>query len=179
MRWWGATSIKYETLFTGSQGMVDQAKLKQQLELHEGKRLDAYICPGGYLTVGVGRNVEANPVFDEIGRDVTEVGDTITDEEAMILLENDIDRFEIEVRNEIACFDALSEIRQQVLIDMAFNLGTPRLLKFKKMLTALEAGDYYKASIEMLDSRWAQQVKTRADRLSEMMATGVVLDELV
>ena len=158
--------------------MIDPLKLKKQLEVHEGKRLDAYICPGGYLTVGVGRNVEANPVFDEIGRDIAEVGDTISDAEAMRLLDNDIDRFAIEVRAEIPCFAELSGIRQQVLIDMAFNLGTQGLLKFENMLAALDEGDFHRAADEMMDSRWARQVKTRADRLSGMMSSGEIPNEL-
>jgi lysozyme len=153
--------------------MVDQGALKHQLELHEGKQLEAYICPGGYLTVGVGRNVEANPVIDEIGRDIVSIGDMVSHDEAMLLLENDIRRCEEEVRRDISCFDSLSDVRQHVLIDMAFNMGTAGLLKFNNMLTALEQENYLKASAEMMDSRWARQVKTRADRLSEMMATGV------
>jgi lysozyme len=159
--------------------MVDLLGLRKQLELHEGKRLKAYVCPGGYLTVGVGRNVEANPVFDEIGRDISEVGDSITITEAMTLLDNDIDRFALEVRGEIPCFAELSDIRKQVLIDMAFNLGTAGLLKFKNMLVALDEGDFHRAADEMMDSRWARQVKTRADRLSQMMASDQMPEELV
>ncbi|MEP5762979.1 MAG: glycoside hydrolase family protein [Halieaceae bacterium] len=158
--------------------MIDRVKLKSQLIIHEGNRLEAYICPGGCLTVGVGRNVEANPVTAEIGRDILAVGDKVTQEEAMLLLDADLARYEDEVRAAIPCFDHLSDTRQNVLIDMAFNMGTAGLMKFRKMLAALEAGEYYRASMEMQDSRWARQVRSRADRLSDMMATGVSLDNI-
>ena len=55
---------------------------------------------------------------------------------------------------------------------MAFNLGVNGLLGFRKTLALIEAGDYTKASVEMLDSKWARQVKGRATRLSEQMRTG-------
>ena len=52
---------------------------------------------------------------------------------------------------------------------MCFNMGSPRVSKFQKMLAALEVQDYQTASTEMLDSRWASQVPNRARELSEIM----------
>jgi lysozyme len=63
-------------------------------------------------------------------------------------------------------------VRQLIVMDMAFNMGVPRLCKFKKMWAAIEAGDFDTASVEMLDSRWARQVKSRATKLSDAMKTG-------
>ena len=40
------------------------------------------------------------------------------------------------------------------------------------MFKAIEEENWDEASNQMLDSAWAKQVKTRADRLSEMMLTG-------
>ena len=90
-----------------------------------------------------------------------------------MLLDNDIDRFMSEVRSEIPDFDLLSEPRQHVLIDMAFNMGTQGLLKFKRMLAAIREQDFSRAADEMLDSRWARQVKSRSDRLAGMMRENV------
>jgi lysozyme len=59
-----------------------------------------------------------------------------------------------------------------VVIDMAFNVGVPRLTGFKKMWAALHCGDYAEAAKEMMDSKWARQVGRRAERLSSMMETG-------
>ena len=66
----------------------------------------------------------------------------------------------------------LDGVRRGVLVDMLFNLGLTKLLGFVKMLDALRAGDYTKASLEMKDSDWYGQVKSRAVKLAEMMRTG-------
>ena len=66
----------------------------------------------------------------------------------------------------------LDDVRQRVLLDMAFNLGVVGLLSFKRTLGVIEAGRYELAAAMMLDSKWAGQVGQRAERLSRMMATG-------
>lgn len=68
-------------------------------------------------------------------------------------------------------FTTLDDIRQKVVIDMAFNLGVNGVLSFKNMIQALKEKDYDKAAEEMLDSLWAEQVGNRADRLAKMMRT--------
>ena len=62
---------------------------------------------------------------------------------------------------------------------MAFNMGLPRLKKFKKMLTAINMKDYVKASEEGLDSRWAKQVYNRAHRLMDRMRSIDQVDNVV
>ena len=62
-------------------------------------------------------------------------------------------------------FYKLPEEVKLIIANMAFNLGITRLRKFKKMFTALNAGDYKTASEEGLDSKWAKQVYNRAKRL--------------
>ncbi|MFW6271317.1 MAG: glycoside hydrolase family protein [Bacillota bacterium] len=135
--------------------MISLDKIHKQLILHEGIRLKPYNCTGGKMTIGVGRNLEDKG---------------INREEALHLLANDIKDVKEEL-DEFYWFEELSEIRQRVIIDMAINLGVSGLLKFKKMITALKGGDYKRAAIEMLDSRWAKQVGGRADRLARMMET--------
>ena len=66
----------------------------------------------------------------------------------------------------------LDDIRQMCLVDMGFNMGVPRLMKFVKMWGAIEVGDFYEASEQMLDSRWAKQVGKRSEHLAEMMRSG-------
>lgn len=131
--------------------------IKRQLILDEDVRLKPYTCPAGKLTIGVGRNIEDNG---------------ITYEEAMMMLDNDITRVVEELKRNLPFYESLDEVRQGVLINMCFNLGIGRLLGFQKTLRHIEDGDYDKASIEMLDSRWAVQVGTRAKRLSRQMRTG-------
>jgi lysozyme len=131
-------------------------RLIDMLILHEGKRHHVYECTSGKLTIGVGRNLE------DLG---------LSDGEIDFLLRNDLMRVQSELAANVPCFLKLSETRQDVLMDMCFNLGISRLLQFKNMLTALEIGDYIEAAAEMLDSRWAKQVGERATRLAKMMAT--------
>lgn len=128
----------------------------EQLLLHEGLKLKPYRCSANKLTIGVGRNLEDKG---------------ITKEEAMLLLENDI----INIRKQLKkyhWFVKQSYIRRKVLIDMAFNLGIPGLLKFKKMILALCQDDHNKAADEMIDSDWYKQVPNRSKRLVKMMRTG-------
>ena len=63
----------------------------------------------------------------------------------------------------------MNEERQSAIADMAFSMGCPRLMTFKKMKAALERQDYGKAECEMRDSRWCRQVKSRCDRATKCM----------
>ncbi len=130
--------------------------IEEQLILHEGLKLKPYRCPAGYLTIGVGRNLETKG----LSRD-----------EALFLLRNDIQEC-VEDLERYPWFAQLDPVRRKVIIDMRFNLGPNRFRQFQRMLAALERQAYEEAAKEMLDSKWAQQVKTRAQRLVEMMRTG-------
>ena len=137
--------------------MPDRQKMIRQLRLHEGNELKVYRCTSGKLTIGVGRNLEDRG---------------ITDEESAYLLNNDIDREWKNLTTALPWVTGLNDVRQRVLLDMAFNLGIAGLLKFKNTLATMQRGDYALAAEMMLDSLWAKQVGTRAVRLSKMMRTG-------
>lgn len=117
-----------------------------------------YKCPEGKYTIGVGHNIEDRGISEEVEE---------------LLLQQDIDIAEKQVKNAISCYDTLNEARQYVLVDMCFNMGITKLMGFKRMLRALELGDYKKASDEMKDSKWHSQVKSRAIDLERIMITGV------
>jgi len=123
---------------------------------NEGIRLHPYHCPGGYLTIGVGRNLDA------LG---------ITKAEALYLLANDIRRVERSLDEGLLWWRELSEVRQAVLIDMCFNLGFNGLLRFVKMLMALQRGDWSQAAAEIRNSDYYSQVGDRAKRLIRMVET--------
>ena len=130
--------------------------IQDQLILHEDIKLKPYRCTAGKLTIGVGRNLEDKG---------------ISKAEALFLLDNDI----AEVEDAIKGYDwvqRLDPIRRKVIVDMAFNLGVSGLRGFRRMIAALEQRDYEQARIEMMDSKWFLQVKTRGIRLVEMMRTG-------
>ena len=138
--------------------MFDRQKLIQQLRRHEGERLKPYRCTAGKLTIGVGRNL------DDRG---------ITAEESAYLLNNDIDKAWSDLKERIPWMTGLNDVRQRVLLDMAFNLGIDGLMKFKNTLATIQLGQYDKASNMMLNTLWAKQVGARARRLAKMMQTGI------
>ena len=127
---------------------------KEQLKKHEGLRLKPYLCSAGKKTIGYGRNLEDNG---------------ISEKEAEILLDNDIISHLGEICIKIPFFDRLPDEAKGVLLNMGFNLGVNRLLKFKKFIKALEDEDYSKAAAEMEDSRWYRQVGIRAVELQNII----------
>lgn len=138
-------------------------KLKERVRLDEGSSLTAYWDPIGQCwTIGYGHT----------GPEVTK-GLRISQAEAEQLLEGDLAEAVRDARKYFSGFDSLVAARKEVLASMAFNLGLPKLMEFKKLLQALEIGDFNKASLEMLNSRWAAQVKGRAARLAKQMRTGL------
>jgi lysozyme len=138
---------------------MDLEKLREQLIRHEGLRLRPYRCPAGKLTIGVGRNLE------DCG---------ISRDEAMLLLTNDIREAADDVVNIIGMgvWDRLTDARQRVLVDMRFNLGPGGFRGFKRMIQAVRDQRWEDAANEMIDSNWARQVTSRANRLAAMMREG-------
>jgi len=134
-------------------------RLVKMLKLHEGVRNHVYVCTAGYETIGVGRNI-------------SDSGLGLTDEEINILLMNDIERVKKELSNSFSWFVDLDEVRQNAIIDMCFNLGLSRLNQFVKALDGMASKDYDKAADEFMDSRWSQQVGQRAVTVTEMIRTG-------
>ena len=120
----------------------------------EGLRLTPYHCSEGFLTIGIGRNLDAKG---------------ITKEEAIYLAQNDIKEAENKAVSIVKDFYSLNDNRKIVLVSMAFQMGATGLSKFKKMIEAIDNRDFDRASIEMLNSRWAKQTPARAKRLSNLM----------
>lgn len=153
---------------------MDMTLLKSELVRDEGLRLSAYKDTVGCLTIGVGRNLDGNPLSRD---ELSLVGHNcrtkpITEEQAMCLLENDVARVMLQLDKALSWWVTLDEVRRRVLINMAFNMGIKKLLGFKRFLMTLNNASYAEAATEMLDSKWAEQVGKRADRLSIMMRTG-------
>lgn len=131
--------------------------ITSDLKRDEGLRLKPYYDSVDKQTIGYGRNL------DDVG---------ITAREAEILLENDIARAIDDLNRALSWWHSLPEPQQRGLLNMAFNLGLTKLLKFKKMLAALEAGDGNLAALEALDSVWAGQVGDRAKRIATLYRIG-------
>lgn len=132
---------------------MNRKRLEEILTRHEGLRLKPYRCSEGKLTIGIGRNLDDNG---------------ITEDEAKYMMWNDIYESEEKLRK-FSWFEGLSDIRQEIIINLHFNIGHTAFLKFKKMIWALENGDYTGAAAEMKDSKWYSQVGIRAEQLIEAM----------
>lgn len=129
------------------------------IKAHEGLRLQPYRCSAGALTIGYGRNLEANG---------------ITQEEADLMFSQDytVARWEAIQFVGMKTWDKLNEPRKAVLIDMAFNLGADRLSAFVNFKKAIQGEAYKSAAKNMRASLWFAQVKNRAVKLTNMMETG-------
>lgn len=149
--------------------IVELESLERQLITHEGLRLFPYDDATGHqvkrgskvsgcLTIGVGHNL-------------TDRG--LTKEQCLMLFREDIATVMGELDAAFPWFRMLDWTRQACLIDMAFNLGLPKLAEFARTLTAIQHGQFYDASVFMLESHWAEQVGNRALTLSHMMETGI------
>ena len=155
----------------------DRDELVKMVALHEGIVLNVYQDHLGINTVGIGRNLDDRGITDGellfMNKTIDDVYDNgLTEEEAYYLCMNDIAIVEKELLDSKPVVNQLTDVRQMVLIDMAFNMGVPRLKLFKNMWMAIEKVNYPLACAEMLDSKWANQVGKRAVRLSEAMKNG-------
>ena len=135
-------------------------KLIEMLRAHEGVETYAYKCSENKITIGVGRNIDKGG------------GLGLSDDEVDYLLQNDIDRVISELDSEYDWFSGLDSVRQDVMIDISFNLGQTRLRAFKKALLAMSEGDWDEAADEFMDSRWSGQVGIRAKNLTNMIRSG-------
>lgn len=138
---------------------ADRLRLRGQIKVDEGFRGQLYRDSEGYLTIGYGRLMDASR------------GGGIAKDEAEYLLANDLRTAERLCEGMPAYLD-LSPARQAVLVNMCFNLGAAGLRQFKRLFSALIQQDYEHAASEMLASKWAGQVGSRAVRLAEQMKTG-------
>ena len=139
---------------------IDYDQLSTQLIKHESLETHAYSCSANKITIGVGRNIDPS---DGLG---------ITEDEARYLLKNDINRVMRECSRNLTWFDELDGVRQEAIINMVFNLGITRYLKFKKHIEAMENKDYEMAGAQAIDSLWAKQVGYRALELANQISSG-------
>ena len=141
---------------------MSRDRLLRHLERDEGLRLKPYTDTVGKLTIGIGRNL-------------TDVG--ISEGEARALLENDIDRAEANLDRALPWWRGLDAVRQEIMVNLTFNLGIGGLLTFKNTLAAIKAGLWANAARGLRASKWARQVGARAERLASAMETGKFGDD--
>ncbi len=134
-------------------------RLVKMLVDEEDYRQFPYLDTQQKLTIGIGRNL-------------TDVG--ISLDEALYLCKEDIAANENKLMRYLQFYKTLSDNRQIALNDMCYNLGIKGFLGFRKMMMALESGDYERAADEMLQSNWAKQVGKRVQKLAMIMRRGEI-----
>tara|TARA_Y100000593_G_scaffold78043_1_gene144705 strand:- start:79 stop:522 length:444 start_codon:yes stop_codon:yes gene_type:complete len=143
---------------------MDILKLRKQLEIDEGVVHEIYLDHLGYPTFGIGHLVtESDP---EHG---LAVGTAISPERCSQAFSSDIHGVITDCEILYPDFSNLPEEAQQIIANMMFNLGRPRLSKFVGMKRGVDDRDWDAAADEMVDSRWYRQVGARAERLVNRM----------
>lgn len=121
--------------------------LKELIKKNEGYSSKLYKCTAGKWTIGWGHNLDDNGISAPI---------------AEMMLDEDIQRAYYDIVSIFPGFCFFTEGRRNALIDMMFNLGKKRFLKFKKMIERIEMDDWDGAAKEAEDSKWFKQVGNRA-----------------
>lgn len=143
---------------------MDLVKLRKQLEIDEGIVNEIYNDHLGYPTFGIGHLITEDDPEEGLP-----VGTPVSEERIQQAFESDIEWVLSDCNKLYDNFDSLPEEVQQIIANMMFNLGYPRLSKFKGMKSGVVNEDWDAAADEMLDSRWARQVGARAERLADRM----------
>ena len=143
---------------------MNKDQLREELAEDEGCKFEIYLDHLGLPTFGIGALIKdgdpecgqpvGTPVDEERVRQRFSLDIAVTIEDCKVLYDD---------------FDDLPEECQLVIANMMFNMGRPRLSKFKGMKAGIDARDWSKAADEMVDSRWHDQVPNRAKRLVKRM----------
>ena len=143
---------------------MDVDKLREQLKIDEGCVYEIYNDHLGYPTFGIGHLIrEDDPEHGQA------TGTEVSESRVVEAFEQDVQTVLSDCAILYPDFDELPEEAQQIIANMMFNMGRPRLSKFKGMKRGVDARDWNAAADEMVDSGWYKQVTNRADRLVQRM----------
>jgi lysozyme len=135
-------------------------RLREELKIDEGCKYEIYLDHLGLPTFGIGHLVtERDPEYQK------EVGTVVDEIRVNEVFEQDIQVTVDECKILFVDWTNLPEEVKLITANMMFNMGRPRLSKFKKMIQAIKDSDWLEAGNQMQDSRWYKQVTNRADRL--------------
>jgi len=132
-----------------------------QLKQDEGFESHAYRCPAGALTIGYGRNVDPD-----------QGGPGLTESEASLLLGNDVAACEADLANIFPGWESISMARRATLINIRFQIGPGGFRSFRRMIAAIQVGDWQTAARELAASRLMVQVPRRTTRRVRELEVG-------
>ena len=144
-------------------------RLREELKIDEGCKYEVYLDHLGLPTFGIGHLITEKDPEHQMG-----IGTPVDEIRVNEAFEQDVHVTIGECQKLFDDWDELPETARLITANMMFNMGRPRLSKFKKMIQAIKDGDWLEAANQMKDSRWYKQVTNRADRLiSRMRAIGL------
>ncbi len=143
---------------------MDLVKLREELERDEGVKYEIYLDHLGYPTFGIGHLIKSDDL--EYG---SEVGSSVSKDRVIDAFNTDVETVVFDCQRLYENFKSLPEEVQRIIANMMFNLGYPRLSKFKGMKAGVDNEDWNRAADEMIDSKWYKQVPNRAQRLVDRM----------
>ncbi len=156
--------------------MTDLERLEQSVDANEGYRVAPYRDSNGLWTIGKGHCLERNPLLIEEWKyllDQDELVVEITPRGADWLKWRKLTAVATECRYSFRLWSRLNDARQNVIVEMAYQMGVDGVKGFKKMLAAIEAEDWERAETEGLSSKWAKKDSpARAKRLMTQLRTG-------
>jgi len=141
------------------------------IEKHEGRKLKPYKCPAGKNTIGVGWNMDSNPLPKAIANYLSTNG-KITDEMAEQLLKISINITINDCKTLFHGWKTFTENRKAALTDFVFQLGLTKASLFVKTIAAINTGRWEDAAREMEKSGWFYQVPKRAAEIVNMIEVG-------
>jgi len=145
--------------------------LYEFIEKHEGRRKKPYRCPAGKLTIGVGHNIDANPLPIDIKRHLEEFG-YIDNEMIDRLLNTDIRHAVADCQVIFPQFNTFSDNRRMALVDFVFQLGFTGARRFVRSVKAINAEQWDDAARYMAESEWARQTPARAAEVIKLIKEG-------
>lgn len=167
--------------------MVSSMKVAEYVKRWEGFSSKPYRCPAGKLTIGYGRNIQDNPITSEELRQIfpifmnseayKKLYEGITEAQAEILLVSELRRTQQQLYM-LDWYYNLSDLRQMVIQDMAYNLGLNGLLRFRKMIKKLRREEWTEAAFELKSSKYYNQVGKRAETNYYIMKNNRLPDDL-
>jgi lysozyme len=138
--------------------------LEDRIKRHEGLRLRPYLDSLGHYTIGYGHEITSTEALM--------YKEGVTLEWASETLQADIQSHRDALLQALPWMTKIDPVREDVFVELCFNLGLAGLLAFHRTLTDAEDGMWVKCSVDLLLSKWATQVKGRAVELAQIIRTG-------
>lgn len=155
---------------------MNPQKLAQSLTIDEDDKLVPYLDPRLIWSFGIGRCLETNPLTGAEWKwllDNKALTVSLTEIGSQYLFVNDWNVAVTQIKARCDFWQRLDDVRQNILIEMCFQLGISNLLGFNKMFAAMRIGDFAAAARHGLDSDWAKQTPERAKKLMHSLEFGI------